>query len=190
MKYCSKCGTEMQEDAKFCTKCGKPFSKEVVMQQKKKEHKVNKKTVYALFGTLGFLLLIVLGVLFYSGYKEGREARLVHETKKTTDIAKKSAQSFSLEGNIAKYGIVVHLEKATEGSLSGWCYYKRYGSSRKLILKGNSSGNNYTFSEYVNGESVSFFDLTYNSTQHRFYGTHTNYNNGKTLDVDLRETNY
>lgn len=189
MKYCSRCGTEMQEDAKFCTKCGKPFGEETVMQQKKKEHKVNKKTFYALFGTLVFLLLIVLGVLFYFGYKEGREARLVHE-KKTTDIVEKSPQSLSLDGSIDKYGIVVHLEKATDGSLSGWCYYKRYGSSRKLILKGNSSGNNYTFSEYVNGESVSSFNLTYNNAQHTLNGTHTNYNNGKTLNVYLRETDY
>lgn len=77
-KYCSKCGAEMPEDAKFCTKCGKSFDEDTVTQSKK-EHKVNKKTVYALLGTLGLLILIVFGSMFYSEYEEAREVRLARE---------------------------------------------------------------------------------------------------------------
>lgn len=77
-KYCSKCGAEMPEGAMFCTKCGKPIDEGTAIQSKR-EHKVNKKTVYALLGTLGALFLIVLGAMFYSEYSEAREERLARE---------------------------------------------------------------------------------------------------------------
>lgn len=77
-KYCSKCGAEMPEGAMFCTKCGKPFDEGAAIQSKR-EHKVNKKTVYALLGTLGVLFLVVLGAMFYSEYSEAREKRLARE---------------------------------------------------------------------------------------------------------------
>jgi len=77
-KYCSKCGAEMPEGAMFCTKCGKPFDEGPAIQSKR-EHKVNKKTVYALLGTLGVLFLVVFGAMFYSEYSEAREERLARE---------------------------------------------------------------------------------------------------------------
>lgn len=76
-KYCSKCGAEMPAGAMFCTKCGKPFDEGAAIQSR--EHKVNKKTIYALLGTLGVLFLVVLGAMFYSEYSEAREERLARE---------------------------------------------------------------------------------------------------------------
>ena len=83
MKYCSKCGAEMPQDTKFCTKCGQPFDQDVTneSEQKKKhsEHKVNKKSIYAVFVVLGIIVLIICGSLFYSEYKEMQEAKMARE---------------------------------------------------------------------------------------------------------------
>ena len=80
MKYCSKCGAELPDEAKFCTKCGITIGQDNNMSShSKKEPKVNKKTIYAFGCVIGVLLLIVFGSMFYSDYSEKREARLARE---------------------------------------------------------------------------------------------------------------
>ena len=79
MKYCSKCGAELPDEAKFCTKCGNTIGQDNKVDQVKNEHKINKKAIYAFLAVIGLLLLIVFGSMFYSDYSEKREARLARE---------------------------------------------------------------------------------------------------------------
>ena len=78
IKYCTKCGAEMQEDAKFCTKCGQSFDNNI--QTNDEQHtRINKKSLYALLAVLSFLFLIIIAAIFYSEYSERREARIARE---------------------------------------------------------------------------------------------------------------
>ena len=79
MNYCSKCGAELPDEAKFCTKCGNTIGQDNKVDQVKNEHKINKKAIYALLAIIGVLLVIVFGSMFYSDYSEKREARLARE---------------------------------------------------------------------------------------------------------------
>ena len=79
MKYCSKCGAELPDEAKFCTKCGNTIGQDNKVDQVKNEHKINKKAIYAFLAIIGVLLVIVFGSMFYSDYSEKREARLARE---------------------------------------------------------------------------------------------------------------
>ena len=79
MNYCSKCGAELPDEAKFCTKCGNTIGQDNKVDQVKNEHKINKKAIYAFLAIIGVLLVIVFGSMFYSDYSEKREARLARE---------------------------------------------------------------------------------------------------------------
>ena len=72
-KYCSKCGAELPEDAKFCIKCGHPT---VLLNSKRKKYgvrEISKKTLFSFIAVIGVLLLIILGSIFFSGYSEKRK---------------------------------------------------------------------------------------------------------------------
>ena len=96
-KKCTKCGAEMQKGAKFCKKCGRPINENAITLTEN-EHKVNKKTVYALLWTLGALILIVLGAMLYSEYSEERETRLakVIETPPKATIKQTKIHNYGL----------------------------------------------------------------------------------------------
>ena len=84
MKYCTKCGSEIPDDAKFCIKCGRPVDQEEATSQSEHDNSenkavVNRKALNAFFAVIGLLILIVLGSIFYSDYSEKREARIARE---------------------------------------------------------------------------------------------------------------
>jgi len=63
MKYCEKCGSEIIDDAVICTNCGCPT----------KENKKEGKAIgicAIIFGALGGLIGLVLGLVGLSVYKE------------------------------------------------------------------------------------------------------------------------
>ena len=74
MKYCSNCGAELPDGARFCSKCGKTLSKDSENINTRKEPKVNKKAIYAFLAVIGVLLLIVFGSMYYSDYSEKEKA--------------------------------------------------------------------------------------------------------------------
>ena len=101
MKYCTKCGSEIPDDAKFCTKCGRPVDQETSSQPKHNstENKatVNKKAQNAFFAVMGLLILIVLGSIFYSDYSEKREARIARENFVEDSIKKAKLEEERLQ---------------------------------------------------------------------------------------------
>ena len=101
MKYCTKCGSEIPDDAKFCTKCGRPVDQEISSQPKHNstENKatVNKKAQNAFFAVMGLLILIVLGSIFYSDYSEKREARIARENFVEDSIKKAKLEEERLQ---------------------------------------------------------------------------------------------
>ena len=45
MKYCTKCGSEIPDDAKFCIKCGRPVDQKEASSQPKRDNSENKAVV-------------------------------------------------------------------------------------------------------------------------------------------------
>ncbi len=79
-KFCSNCGTKLQENVRFCPKCGTPISENVVQQEIIEEApKRNRKSFYALLTVLSAIILIICGVVYFSDSQERREARLARE---------------------------------------------------------------------------------------------------------------
>ena len=79
-KFCSNCGSELQENARFCQKCGTPTSTWADSSyQKEGEPKTNRKSLYALLAVVAALLLIICGAIYYSDYQESREIRQARE---------------------------------------------------------------------------------------------------------------
>ncbi len=78
-KYCGNCGTEIPEGARFCLNCGQSFEPVDSIHNSKKEHKENKKSLYALAVILGILLLIIAGAMYYADYTDRKEARIARE---------------------------------------------------------------------------------------------------------------
>lgn len=79
-KFCSNCGSELQENARFCQKCGTPTSTRVDSSyQKEGEPKTNRKSLYALLAVVAALLLIICGAIYYSDFQENREIRQARE---------------------------------------------------------------------------------------------------------------
>ena len=63
MKFCTKCGNKLKEDAKFCNKCGTSTNRKVEIKTKEQKEKkeVNKEKLLLSIGTL---LVIVASVIF------------------------------------------------------------------------------------------------------------------------------
>ena len=80
-KYCSKCGAELPEDAKFCIKCGHPTTHLNPKTKRERVHKRNTKTLYSFIAVIGVLLLVILGSIFFSSYSEKKEAELSRQKK-------------------------------------------------------------------------------------------------------------
>ena len=79
-KFCSNCGTKLQENVRFCPKCGTPISENKVQQEIVEEApKRNRKSLYALLAVLSAIILIICGVVYFSDSQERREARLARE---------------------------------------------------------------------------------------------------------------
>lgn len=79
-KFCSNCGSELQENARFCQKCGTPISTRADSSyQKEGKTKTNRKSFYALLAVVAALLLIICGAIYYSDYQESREIRQARE---------------------------------------------------------------------------------------------------------------
>ncbi|MDD5793661.1 MAG: zinc ribbon domain-containing protein [Clostridiales bacterium] len=74
MKYCNKCGNELNDEAKFCTKCGSPVEElketdeEYYEEDYKEEHKVPKGKIIAIVAIIIVLILgaVGVGVYFYT----------------------------------------------------------------------------------------------------------------------------
>ena len=68
MKYCNKCGNELNDEAKFCTKCGSPVEElketdeEYYEEDYKEEHKVSKGKIIAIVAIIIVLILGAVGV--------------------------------------------------------------------------------------------------------------------------------
>lgn len=58
MKYCSKCGAELDDDAVVCTKCGCQAQAEINKQEPKA-----LGILAIIFGALGGLLGLILGIV-------------------------------------------------------------------------------------------------------------------------------
>lgn len=65
--FCSKCGSQNDDAAKFCKKCGEGLSKENVVNEvmvsvdnKKQEKKKSKKWKYILGGIVAFIVMIMI----------------------------------------------------------------------------------------------------------------------------------
>lgn len=63
MKFCTKCGNKLKEDAKFCNKCGTSTNRkvEIKIKEQKEKKEVNKEKLLLSIGTL---LVIVASVIF------------------------------------------------------------------------------------------------------------------------------
>lgn len=77
-------------------------------------------------------------------------------------------------GNIGKYPIVMQLTRHSNGTVTGWYYYKSKGPKNKIMLSGNYS--NYEFdgwdirlTEKANGKVTGIFNGKYNA--HPYSGT-------------------
>ena len=114
MKYCSNCGAELVHGAQFCTKCGKPITQgENENNQIESEHKINKKAVYVFLSIVGVLLLVAVGIIFYSEYSNRRAIRLVQEhliadsleavREDSLEAAKQMEQERIVEERFAKF---------------------------------------------------------------------------------------
>ena len=73
-----------------------------------------------------------------------------------------------MEGSIGKYPIVMQLTRHSNGTVTGWYYYKSKGPKNKIMLSGNYS--NYEFdgwdirlTEKVNGKITGIFNGKYNA---------------------------
>lgn len=60
VKYCQKCGTELDEDADFCTECGNPIN-----SKSGNSIPINKKTI--LLGVIVIIIIAVIGIFALTG---------------------------------------------------------------------------------------------------------------------------
>ena len=72
-KYCSKCGAELPEDAKFCVKCGHPTTYLIPKKKKSGFRKISNKSLFFFIAVIGVLFLIILGSIFFTNYSENRK---------------------------------------------------------------------------------------------------------------------
>ena len=59
MPFCSKCGTELDEEAKFCPKCGTPTSATVRVVSSEPVRKSSKKPM----SSLAIALIVIIAVV-------------------------------------------------------------------------------------------------------------------------------
>lgn len=96
-KFCSNCGSELQENARFCPKCGTPVSENVELQETIEEApRTNRKSLYALLAVLGAIILVVCGAVYFSDSQERREERLAHEKFVADSLEKAKQDSLKL----------------------------------------------------------------------------------------------
>lgn len=64
MKYCTNCGKEVKEDAKFCPKCGFSFEKKAQKKKETKEKKKGGKIALIIIAIIGGLIILGIALLF------------------------------------------------------------------------------------------------------------------------------
>ena len=99
-----------------------------------------------------------------------------------------------MEGEIGEYPIVMQLTRHSNGTVTGWYYYKSKGPKNKIVLSGEYS--NYEFdgwdirlAEKVNGKVTGIFDGKYNVHPYSgiwvfdFWGTWESPNGDRSYEV-------
>ncbi len=77
MKYCTKCGAELVDEAVVCTKCGCIVDPSFQMQQTQKPEKESKAIgiLAIVFGALGGIAGLILSIVGICIYKEPANRR-------------------------------------------------------------------------------------------------------------------
>ena len=205
MNYCSKCGAELPDEAKFCTKCGNTIGQDNKVDQVKNEHKINKKAIYAFLAIIGVLLVIVFGSMFYSDYSEKREARLARE--KFVADSLEQARNDSIQQVKQNYSALCISVWGTIGDSSmaelqfekgaGWYVMSQdapVDSRRILKVKSyDKKSGRLVFNAYYKGEYIGILDGIFQSdeveVEHGFYNVIQSYSGKfksvKGVDIDF-----
>ena len=168
-KFCSNCGSELQENARFCQKCGTPTSTRVDSSyQKEGEPKTNRKSLYALLAVVAALLLIICGAIYYSDFQENREIRQAREQFVKDSLEQVRQDSIAREKHIAD-----SLEQARQEVIKSKDIY--------LDLLESNDESEYYLSDisgdgipelFVKTEGYSPYDNTYYSYNISIYTVH------------------
>ena len=113
-KFCSNCGTKLQENVRFCPKCGTPISENVAQQEIMEEApKRNRKSFYALLAVLSAIILIICGVVYFSDSQERIEARLAREqfVKDSLEQARKDSIKLAMQIEKQKQDSIAYFNK-------------------------------------------------------------------------------
>ena len=96
-KFCSNCGSELQDNIRFCPKCGSPTSEDYgQMQNVEGVPKNHRKTLYALLAVIGIIIIIICGAIYYSDSQEREEIRLAREKFVKDSLEKARQDSINL----------------------------------------------------------------------------------------------
>ena len=119
--------------------------------------------------------------------KEAEALRRERENaKRQADAAeaRRETGAFNFKGSVAGQSVTMHLDVDHSGYATGWYYYNKYGSKRKLYLNGNYSGGGFYLDEYDDyGQQTGYFSGSYHGRS--VSGSMTNYK-GNTYSFHLK----
>ena len=160
MKRCNKCGSELNDNAKFCTKCGNPVSDNGEMNTVKDKEKYNANKKNSKVKVISIIVLIIIVVLGSIGVYYLKSKSENQKAKKSIEIQEINTKSYP------KVSIIVKA-KNINGDIS----------SEDIGIK---EGEYFPKDISVEKSEVDKYLISYSSS---------NSNAGKDLTVDLEYTN-
>ena len=102
MKRCNKCGSELNDNAKFCTKCGNPVSDNGEMNTVKDKEKYNASKKNSKVKVISIIVLIIIVVLGSIGVYYLKSKSENQKAKKSIEIQEINTKSYPKVSIIVK----------------------------------------------------------------------------------------
>jgi hypothetical protein len=172
MSFCTKCGKQNSDTAKFCIGCGTTLMASVILV---KPDTTIPDSGYSVMPRpssirkikwiiIGIIVLLGLGAgayfIFFNKKKENSES--LYYTSKTEDLSNNKPQSATIKlfsGKVGKLDAVYSLQWYPDGAISGTYYYPKRPST-SYTLTGKDLGNgNIQLIEYTGNDVSAHFYL-------------------------------